>query len=101
MEDAGIGPAPTRTWSSGILRRSTEGRPMDGITNQPPPLEPYDLFSSDTVLRDAVSRENAGWAADELAALGARLGTPETIRLGFEANRFPPTLRAFDRYGHR
>jgi putative acyl-CoA dehydrogenase len=74
---------------------------MHEITNQPPPLEPYNLFDSDTVLREAVARERADWAAPELAALGERLGTPEVIRLGFEANRFSPTLRAFDRYGHR
>jgi putative acyl-CoA dehydrogenase len=74
---------------------------MPEITNQPPPLEPYDLFRSDTVLREAVARERADWAVAELAAFGALLGTPEVTRLGFEANRFPPTLRAFDRYGHR
>ena len=74
---------------------------MPEITNQPPPLEPYDLFRSDTVLREAVARERADWAVTELAAFGALLGTQEVTRLGFEANRFPPTLRAFDRYGHR
>ena len=74
---------------------------MPKITNQPPPLEPYDLFASDRVLRDAVAREQAGGAHAELAVLGQKLGAPETIRLGFEANRNPPVLRAFDRYGHR
>ena len=74
---------------------------MHEVFNQPPPLEPYDPFTGDTVLTEAVARENAGWAAAELAAFGARLGDPETIRLGFEANRNPPALRAFDRYGHR
>jgi putative acyl-CoA dehydrogenase len=74
---------------------------MDDITNQPPPLEPYDLFAGDTVLRDAVAREQAGWTVMKLAAFGKQLGAPDTIRLGFDANRFPPVLRAFDRYGHR
>jgi len=74
---------------------------MPEITNQPPPLEPYDLFAGDRVLREAVERERAGWAQAELAALGQKLGAPETIRLGFEANRNPPALRALDRYGHR
>src|SRR5690242_10237114 len=74
---------------------------MYDVINQPPPLEPYDLFRGDKVLRDGVARENAAWAESELAALGARLGAPDTIRLGFEANRNPPVLRAFDRYGHR
>jgi putative acyl-CoA dehydrogenase len=74
---------------------------MDDITNQPPPLEPYNLLQTDRVLAAALLREKAGWAADELATLGKTLGQPETIRLGFAANTNPPVLRAFDRYGHR
>jgi putative acyl-CoA dehydrogenase len=74
---------------------------MFEVQNQPPPLEPYNLFSSDTVLREAVGREGAGWAQGELAALGATLGKPETAQLGFEANKFTPQLRILDRYGHR
>jgi putative acyl-CoA dehydrogenase len=74
---------------------------MFEVQNQPPPLEPYNLFSSDAVLRDATQREGAGWAKDELTALGATLGKPETVQLGFDANRFPPQLRTLDRYGHR
>jgi len=74
---------------------------INKVTNQPPPLEPYNLLQTDRVLRAALVRENAGWAADELNALGKTLGEPETIRLGFAANANPPVLRAFDRYGHR
>jgi putative acyl-CoA dehydrogenase len=74
---------------------------MNQITNQPPPLEPYNLLQTDRVLRAALVRENAGWAQDELSALGKTLGEPLTIRLGFAANANPPVLRAFDRYGHR
>src|SRR6516164_7160532 len=74
---------------------------MYEVTNQPPPLEPYNLLQTDGVLRAALVRENAGWAADELNALGKTLGEPDTIRLGFAANANPPVLRAFDRYGHR
>jgi putative acyl-CoA dehydrogenase len=74
---------------------------MHEVTNQPPPLEPYNLLQTDRVLRAALTRENAGWAAGELDALGKTLGAPETIRLGFAANVNPPVLRAFDRYGHR
>src|SRR4029079_2997444 len=40
-------------------------------------------------------------AEGELSALGATLGKPETIQLGFDANRFTPQLRTLDRYGHR
>jgi len=74
---------------------------MFEVANQPPPLEPYNLFTSDTVLREAVARERAGWAEGELASLGATLGSPETIALGFAANRNPPVLKSYDRYGHR
>jgi putative acyl-CoA dehydrogenase len=74
---------------------------MDQVTNQPPPLEPYNLLQTDRVLHAALRRENAGWAVGELTALGKTLGEPETIRLGFAANTNPPLLRAFDRYGHR
>ena len=74
---------------------------MFEVQNQPPPLEPYNLFASDAVLDDAVQREGAGWAKGELTALGATLGKPETIRLGFDANKFTPQLRTLDRYGHR
>ncbi|HXX52842.1 MAG TPA: isovaleryl-CoA dehydrogenase [Xanthobacteraceae bacterium] len=74
---------------------------MYEVTNQPPPLEPYNLLQTDRVLREALLREHAGWAESELAALGKTLGETETIRLGFDANRNPPLLRAFDRYGHR
>jgi putative acyl-CoA dehydrogenase len=74
---------------------------MFEVQNQPPPLEPYNLFASDTMLREAVRREGAGWADAELAALGAMLGKPETVQLGFDANKFTPQLRTLDRYGHR
>ena len=74
---------------------------MFEVSNQPPPLEPYNLFASDAVLREAVKRERAGWADKELSALGATLGLPETVQLGFDANKYPPSLRTLDRYGHR
>jgi putative acyl-CoA dehydrogenase len=74
---------------------------MFEVSNQPPPLEPYNLFASDTVLREAVKREGAGWGETRLNALGATLGRPETIQLGFDANKYLPSLRSFDRFGHR
>jgi putative acyl-CoA dehydrogenase len=74
---------------------------MFEVQNQPPPLEPYNLFASDVVLHEAVKREGAGWAQGELSALGATFGKPETVQLGFDANKFPPQLRTLDRYGHR
>ena len=74
---------------------------MIEVTNQPPPLVNYNLLLSDTVLREALRREHAEWAEGALTRLGERLGTSEAISWGFDANRNAPTLRAFDRYGHR
>ena len=74
---------------------------MFEVSNQPPPLESYDLFSSDAVLREAVKREGASWAQAELGVLGRKLGEPETIALGFAANSNPPVFKPFDRFGHR
>jgi putative acyl-CoA dehydrogenase len=74
---------------------------MFEVSNQPPPLEPYNLFTSDIVLREAVRREQAAWAENGLTTLGTTLGKPETVKLGFDANAYPPVLRTLDRYGHR
>ena len=74
---------------------------MFEVQNQPPPLEGYNLLHSDTVLREAVRREGADWAEGRLGALGQEVGSAETIALGFAANRHPPELKTFDRFGHR
>ncbi len=74
---------------------------MFEVDNQPPPLEGYNLLHSDTVLREAVRREGADWAEGRLGSLGEELGSAETIALGFAANRHPPELKTFDRFGHR
>ena len=71
------------------------------VTNQPPPLEGYNLFEADRPLAEAVRREGASWCEPDLAALGKLAGTAEVLRLGEEANRNPPVLRTHDRYGHR
>ncbi|HZA78906.1 MAG TPA: isovaleryl-CoA dehydrogenase [Acidimicrobiales bacterium] len=71
------------------------------VTNQPPPLEGYDVFGADAALVEAVEREGAGWAADDLHGLGRLAGSSEAIGWGFDANRHPPELRTHDRYGHR
>jgi putative acyl-CoA dehydrogenase len=71
------------------------------VFNQPPALEGYNLFSSDCALAEAAVREGAGWAAEDLAAYGAKLGAADTLALGATANREPPRLHPFDRFGHR
>ena len=77
------------------------GAPTHEVLNQVPPIADYNLFAGDRVLRETVRREGAAWAEPELGALGAELGKAETIELGFAANRHPPELHSFDRFGNR
>ncbi|MDQ1631268.1 MAG: putative acyl-CoA dehydrogenase [Frankiaceae bacterium] len=71
------------------------------VTNQAPPLQGYDVFSSDVVLVDAVERFGAADAVGDLSRLGVLAGSEEAQRWGEEANRHSPVLRTHDRYGHR
>jgi len=71
------------------------------VFNQPPPFEGRNFFTSDRVLGEALAREGAPWAVDELTALGAEAASPDTLELGRLANVNRPELRAFDRFGHR
>ena len=75
--------------------------PTHDVTNQPPPLDGYDVFTSDAALVEGVARHGADWAADRLSALGQHAGTEEAQEWGRLANENLPRLRMFDRYGHR
>jgi putative acyl-CoA dehydrogenase len=71
------------------------------VTNQPPPLEGYNLFSSDRALVEGVRREAPGTSHEELLEIGELAGKPEIIQLGFDANENPPVLHTHDRFGNR
>lgn len=71
------------------------------VTNQPPALENYNLFEQDTALKEAVQREGASHALDDLAAFGSLAGSADTIELGFQANANKPEFDTHDRFGHR
>ncbi len=71
------------------------------VTNQSVPLENYNVFEADRPLVEAVEREGADWAADQISSIGRIAGSAEAIRWGFEANENPPRLRTHDRSGHR
>jgi len=75
--------------------------PTHDVLNQPPPLEGYDVFAADAALVEATEREGAGWAVEDLTALGRLAGSPEAIAWGFEANRHTPELHTHDRFGNR
>ncbi len=71
------------------------------VTNQPPSLAEYNVFSADAALVEGVRREGAAWAEGQLTDLGELAGSAEAIQWGFDANAHPPELRTHDRYGHR
>ncbi len=75
--------------------------PTHLVANQPPPLEGYNAYEQDRALREAVHREGAGWADEELVVLGAFCGSAEARELGALANSYPPVLHTHDRYGRR
>ena len=71
------------------------------VTNQPTPLVNINLFDSDLALKEALSREGASWAMERAHEFGQLVGSGHCISLAFEANRYTPELKAFNRYGHR
>ncbi|MGQ4475844.1 acyl-CoA dehydrogenase family protein [Streptomyces sp. SAS_276] len=70
------------------------------VTNQPPPLTPYDA-SEDAALLEGLHREGAGWAEEDVRRLGRAAGSAEAQEWGDQANRHEPELRTHDRYGNR
>jgi len=71
------------------------------VTNQPPPFENVNTFASDVALSEAVAREGGLSHLERLTAFGARCGSAEVLDLAQQANRNPPQLKTFDRYGQR
>jgi putative acyl-CoA dehydrogenase len=69
--------------------------------NQAPPLVGYNVVTADAALVEAVHRHGRPETADDLAAIGRLAGSAEAREHGMLANRFPPALRTFDRYGNR
>ncbi len=70
------------------------------VTNQAPPLTPYDA-SDDAALLEGLRREGAGWAEDGVRRLGVRAGSAQVQEWADLANRHEPELRTHDRYGNR
>ena len=82
------------------IQRPTQGATHE-VANQAVPLENYNVFEADTVLREALSREGGDFARDKVSQIGEVAGRAETIRWGFEANEVTPKLKTHDRFGHR
>jgi hypothetical protein len=67
------------------------------VTNQVPPIEHVDFYETDLTFREFVSRENSG----QMGEMAAELGAFHWFEQGHRANRHPPTLHQFDRFGQR
>lgn len=76
-------------------------QPTHEVLNQAPPLVDCNLFAADKALVEAVRREGAGWAEEQISAFGRLVGSREVIGWGFQANEHPPVLRTHDRFGRR
>ena len=75
--------------------------PTHEVLNMPPHLGDQDLWMSDPALRDGVAREGGSWAEEKLAKLGTTFGSAEVLEKADQANRNPPQMKPFDRYGNR
>jgi putative acyl-CoA dehydrogenase len=73
----------------------------DQAFNQSPPFVDVNLFTSDTALQEAVRREGAAQAYENLSAFGGLVGSAASLELGRLANEHPPQLKSFDPRGDR
>ena len=69
--------------------------------NQAPPLQDYDVFSTDDALVEAVERHGGRASLDGLATLGRLAGSHRTLHWAQQAAESGPVLRTHDRYGNR
>jgi putative acyl-CoA dehydrogenase len=74
--------------------------PTHEVFNQPAPLAGYDV-ADDPAMLDALRREGAGWAEQDIRELGRLAGSAQAQEWGRQANEHPPVLRSHDRFGHR
>ncbi|MFH8659002.1 isovaleryl-CoA dehydrogenase [Streptomyces afghaniensis] len=81
-------------------QRAYGGPATHDVTNQAPPLAPYDA-SEDPALLEGLRREGAGWAEENLRRLGRQAGSAQAQEWADLANRHEPELRTHDRYGNR
>ncbi|MBI1905789.1 MAG: acyl-CoA dehydrogenase family protein [Rhodocyclales bacterium] len=71
------------------------------VVNVSRELRDYNMYTQDQALVEALAREGAGWAHDDLTAFGRLAGSADYLELGVLANRFLPELETHDRFGNR
>ena len=75
--------------------------PTHEVKNQVPPLGDDDLFTQDLGLQEAIHQYQGQIHIPALTRFGQTAGSQSFVEYGFQANRYPPELKAFDRYGQR
>src|SRR6187200_1475433 len=88
-----------RPWQAKAM--SERPFPDEQAFNQSPPFQDVNLFTSDTALQEAVRREGAASAYEDLSTFGALAGSAASLELGRLANEHPPQLESFDPRGDR
>src|SRR5437764_7762711 len=75
--------------------------PARTVLNQPPPIEPVNLFDLDVALAESLQREGGGWGVDRAREIGSVAGGAEAREHSRRAERNLPILRTHDRFGNR
>ncbi|MEZ5917044.1 MAG: acyl-CoA dehydrogenase family protein [Parvularculaceae bacterium] len=71
------------------------------VTNQPPPFADINLYDNDAALIGAVESAGGEPHGEHLSGFGGRCGSEEVLEWADLANKNPPKLKNFDRYGQR
>ncbi len=86
------------TATPGIERPLAETHQVFNVAHE---LADYNLYEQDAALKEAVAREGAAWAGEQLHSFGERIGRADYLELGSLANRFGPEFDSHDRFGNR
>src|ERR1044072_2548104 len=87
--------------SGGMATAERRTASTHDVFNQAAPLEDYNVYEADTVLREGVRREGAEGDEERISAVGALAGSARLIALGAAANQKPPRRKTHDTRGRR
>ena len=80
---------------------SSPSRATHEVTNQPPPYRGHNAWTTDPILREAVTRGGGAWIEDRARAMGELVVSERMQTLACQANRYTPELKTHDPAGHR
>ncbi|MBO9153587.1 acyl-CoA dehydrogenase family protein [Chitinophaga sp. GCM10012297] len=78
-----------------------QGFDFQRTVNQPPVLENYNSFVSNTALQAAMNAYGGNAFSEQATAFGLLMGGHDMQEAGDLANKNPPRLRTHDRFGNR